>query len=57
MVTKSKRFTFGYIAFFTMILVSILKHWLPGISIELVLGAAFPVATVILGDTFRESKK
>jgi len=54
---EKTRLRFGMIAFFTMIAVAVLKNWFPGISVEIILGAAVPVTGYILGETFRSSKK
>ena len=54
-MSKRTRLKFAVIAFFTLIAVAIIKHWLPGIS-DTVLGMATGTPLVyILGDTIRKS--
>lgn len=54
---EKSRLKFAMLAFFTFVIVAVLKHWLPGIS-ETILGiaAGSPLAYII-GDTVRKSDK
>lgn len=56
-MNERTRLRFGMIAFFSMLVVAILKHWLPGISETIVISACVPVVMYIIGETWRESKK
>ena len=56
-MSKRTRLKFAMIAFFVLIVVAILKHWLPGISDAVLLMATGTPLVYILGDTFRKSDK
>jgi len=49
------RLKVGLICFFSILIVAILKNWLPGISIELVVSACLPVLAYIFAETKRPS--
>ena len=53
MMSKRTRFKFTAIAFFTVIICAVAKHWLPGIDVTLV-GLAM---TTILGYLYAETKR
>jgi len=54
-MNKQTRFKFGLLSFFSLLIVAILKHWLPGISDTIILSACVPIVTYMLGESFRPS--
>jgi len=54
-MNKKSRLKFAMIAFFTLIVVAILKNWFPGISETVLLMATGTPLTFIIGDTIRKS--
>jgi hypothetical protein len=54
-MSKRTRFKFAIIAFFTFIACAVLKHWLEGLDVQILIIGAVPTLAYILGETFRPS--
>jgi len=54
-VTKRTRFKFAIIAFFTFIACAILKHWLEGLDVQILIIGAVPTLAYIYAESKRPS--
>ena len=54
-MTKKTRFGFAMIAFFTFIACAVAKHWLAGLSVEILVIGAVPTLAYIVAETKRPS--
>jgi len=54
-MNKRTRFKFGLVAFFTFIACAILKNWLPGLDVQILVIGAVPTVAFIMAETKRPS--